>query len=952
MVENGHGGPSSASMHNSDSEYTSDNLQSVTDLLKERLVRRGDDTPAATDMDRTSPSNMMKNTDYISDSGAVSENGVQELTSMVNRHVHMMSGYNTEGNDENNDSTVLRGMLRKDEQSQSVTSDSNTGNSSMIGKLLQREHESTLVRTSSFDIDVDGDSMPSITTPNDFSSEELSDGENTPRSPNDFMREDEEFNEELNLSGSSSQSKRARVENIINTMNRSSSPVKETPVTPIDQRRHKRKQYTPQQHESSRPATSNPDEPNPKMRRLEQDVLEKQLKVMQDQLVVMQQKYTDLYQQHHEATAEEIDLAEVERRCHQRQQIINGMQEKENKIHELSKRHGLLGPVELDSSHFMRETRKLVNGKMEQIKSQFSPLSGDTPKDLENLAVLLKNEIRSSVGTLVDTVFARFVEESKKVKDDSPETKTANIPEAAKESKADLPSPSLTKEKPSPSAIVEKTRTPTPQLHLPQPSPQQSHPSPQPHHQQQQQQHHQQQQQPPLPQAMLSHSIHKITNNNNNNNEVKPITIVPKHQPMENSAFHPSPEKHSPNDKMPRIEQPKPTRTKVTDKIMHPFFDHHKPSFADLLRHAPLFPPPPPYFHHLPHHLPHMFQPHQHKIAEPEPEQTEPISLVVNTPKKKRTKVTDTRLSPRAARALLQEPVPEAPNGSMDPMHFNGEALPANPPSAPLPPHSSEQPRMMHPSLLPVSLPTSVAIPNPSLQHSDILSNMYHGSSAHHELPHPASFPDFSARVPTSRSPSVRDHGSPSMHPHEYGMFGRDADMFDGENSTNLDGYPMTTTLTPMHLRKAKLMFFYTRYPSSSIIKVYFPDIKFNKNNTAQLVKWFSNFREFYYIQMEKYSRQALAEGVKNPEDLIVTTDSELYRVLNLHYNRNNQLEVPESFRIVVQATLREFFKSIHAGKDTEQSWKKSIYKIIARMDDSIPEYFKSPNWMEQLNDN
>ena len=54
---------------------------------------------------------------------------------------------------------------------------------------------------------------------------------------------------------------------------------------------------------------------------------------------------------------------------------------------------------------------------------------------------------------------------------------------------------------------------------------------------------------------------------------------------------------------------------------------------------------------------------------------------------------------------------------------------------------------------------------------------------------------------------------------------------------------------------------------------------------------------------MEKYSRQALAEGVKNQEDLIVTTDSELYRVLNLHYNRNNQLEVPESFRVVVQVS-------------------------------------------------
>ncbi|ESO85421.1 hypothetical protein LOTGIDRAFT_183824 [Lottia gigantea] len=155
--------------------------------------------------------------------------------------------------------------------------------------------------------------------------------------------------------------------------------------------------------------------------------------------------------------------------------------------------------------------------------------------------------------------------------------------------------------------------------------------------------------------------------------------------------------------------------------------------------------------------------------------------------------------------------------------------------------------------------------------------------------------------------------------------------------------------LSPMHLRKAKLMFFYVRYPSSSILKVYFPDIKFNKNNTAQLVKWFSNFREFFYIQMEKYARQALAEGCKHPEELHVSTDSELFRVLTLHYNRNNQLEVPDSFRRCAQCSLREFFRSIISGKDAEPSWKKAIYKVIARLDESLPEYFKSPNWMEQL---
>ena len=61
--------------------------------------------------------------------------------------------------------------------------------------------------------------------------------------------------------------------------------------------------------------------------------------------------------------------------------------------------------------------------------------------------------------------------------------------------------------------------------------------------------------------------------------------------------------------------------------------------------------------------------------------------------------------------------------------------------------------------------------------------------------------------------------------------------------------------------------------------------------------------------------------------------------------------QVPESFLTVVEQTLREFFKAVQAGKDAEQSWKKAIYKVIARMDDQIPEYFKSPNWMETLND-
>ena len=39
--------------------------------------------------------------------------------------------------------------------------------------------------------------------------------------------------------------------------------------------------------------------------------------------------------------------------------------------------------------------------------------------------------------------------------------------------------------------------------------------------------------------------------------------------------------------------------------------------------------------------------------------------------------------------------------------------------------------------------------------------------------------------------------------------------------------------------------------------------------------------------------------------------DSDLYKTLNQHYNRNNHIAVPPEFRDVVEATLREFFLSV-----------------------------------------
>lgn len=59
--------------------------------------------------------------------------------------------------------------------------------------------------------------------------------------------------------------------------------------------------------------------------------------------------------------------------------------------------------------------------------------------------------------------------------------------------------------------------------------------------------------------------------------------------------------------------------------------------------------------------------------------------------------------------------------------------------------------------------------------------------------------------------------------------------------------------------------------------------------------------------------------------------------------------QVPVRFRWVIEQTLREFFKAIQIGKDVDPSWKKQIYKVIARLDDYVPEIFKTRAFLDQL---
>lgn len=223
-------------------------------------------------------------------------------------------------------------------------------------------------------------------------------------------------------------------------------------------------------------------------------------------------------------------------------------------------------------------------------------------------------------------------------------------------------------------------------------------------------------------------------------------------------------------------EELKPVITPIPSVSSSPHkeqFHDHIGSMARILEKASAFEAPRGFLpdfarshhHPLPFPLPFSYFPPSQVLHGPslyscapmpvtEPEQTEALPLVVNTPKKKRTKVTDTRLSPRAARALLQDTV-----------SFNAHGDP------------ERHPLSSFPNLIPPVLPTSVAIPNPSLQHSDVMS-FYRD--------HP-----FLDAHSTNHSPLQGDHPSPSMisSPSE-GLQLMKSEMYDG-SSEGLDGQNM-----------------------------------------------------------------------------------------------------------------------------------------------------------------
>lgn len=306
-------------------------------------------------------------------------------------------------------------------------------------------------------------------------------------------------------------------------------------------------------------------------------------------------------------------------------------------------------------------------------------------------------------------------------------------------------------------------------------------------------------------------------------------------------------------------------------------------------------------------------------------EQVEALPLVTKSPQDKRAPVAQSGhkdlLLPEANPSLA--PLAQPPLPALLPPRGKEHFLPSYPPDNPV-----------HLPLLHYTMQNLFARSLSSLPlHKDCLSESFMDFRSHN-----SAFPPLPLLGQLDPSPSDRAR--------EVGMRAGGAGMVDGADAAlYLAAGSSQEGLSPCHLKKAKLMFFYTRYPSSSTLKTYFPDVKFNRCVTSQLIKWFSNFREFFYIQMERFARQAAREVLTSAREraLRLGRDTELYRILNMHYNKSNDYQVPERFVEISEVALREFFTAIQSGRDADPCWKKSIYKIICKLDSPVPDSFRLP---------
>lgn len=433
---------------------------------------------------------------------------------------------------------------------------------------------------------------------------------------------------------------------------------------------------------------------------------------------------------------------EAEERNHQQQQMMQQQQKQmqEKQMQEKAQAEMMAREQQQKSSPPQQ------NAQQKELSERLSMMRAPVPvsgSDLEGLADILKTEINSSLSSLVDSIVGRFVHQRRMM---GKQTEAAAV--AAAELNKDLmmasqildrKSPRTKSSVPPPSgnnAVTNNSSSSTNHNNV------MNH-----HHMAAAMNHHQ---------SMLNHqqmAVNGVNNNNNNNNGQRPFVQA---QPPPNSDPNslnsltqmnpmnlPSHVRPSPAAMFqggpPKQQQPQNQPQNQMNSVAAAALYNSISAMNGGSGGNPFCMPEPP--------------------REPTNEQNEALSLVV-TPKKKRHKVTDTRITPRTvSRILAQDALAAAQQNHMENQQRQQEQQqqqlqqnqiqqqsnginasnggnnmqngkpqqqqqafgPINIPSSI--PNEQPSPRgNYHHASLPVSLPTSVAIPNPSLHESQVFS--------------------------------------------------------------------------------------------------------------------------------------------------------------------------------------------------------------------------------------
>ncbi|OXA44802.1 Homeobox protein prospero [Folsomia candida] len=133
---------------------------------------------------------------------------------------------------------------------------------------------------------------------------------------------------------------------------------------------------------------------------------------------------------------------------------------------------------------------------------------------------------------------------------------------------------------------------------------------------------------------------------------------------------------------------------------------------------------------------------------------------------------------------------------------------------------------------------------------------------------------------------------------------------------------PQVIKLTMQHFIKAKMIFFYTQFPSTRSIQQYFPDVE-HPSDIEQIAKIFEASRV-----------------------ITIPTHFNLYKTLHYYFDPLRSTEPSEEFQLKVTQSTREYFIALQNGVDASEI-ESRVTRALKQIEEDPPEWLQSRDFME-----